>query len=108
MPGCYGAADLRQNSAWRVRTQLLHLSVIQLLETRRLTKCGSARLLVQSPVPSAIEPSHRASGPAETECCEGLGKCRRTQVVFSLRYDNDRLPHLAVPVEREGWQGYSR
>src|SRR6516225_883357 len=88
MPGCCVAADRRRNSARRVRTRLLHPSVIRLLETRRPTKRGSARLLIQSNVRSAIEPPHRASGLAQTGCCQGLGKGRHNQVVVSSHYDN--------------------
>src|SRR6266478_7756336 len=63
-PSCCGAADRGRTSALRIRTRPLRLYVIRLLETRRPEQCGSARLLIQSHVPSAIEPSHRAYGPA--------------------------------------------
>ena len=108
MPTCYGAADLGRRSALRIRTRRLRRSVIRLLETCRPEQCGSACLLVKLHVPSAIELSHRASGPAETERCQGLSKGRHNQAEVSSHSDNDRLLHLTDLYAEGHWQGYFR
>src|SRR3982750_1889721 len=108
MPSYYEAEDLVWRSALGIRTRRLRLSVIRLLKTRQPELCGSARLLIQSHVPSAIELLHRACGPAETERSRDSSKDRHRQVAVLWHCDNDRLPHLGDLFEPGGWRDYSR